>query len=107
VALKHLNNFRSHIGLALAEIICISAFAIEIHRALSGNELSWAYVFEWPLFAGYAVYMWHKLINDDDNDETSPVHEASLEPKSDEALATYNDYLRSVHAKSPEKPREY
>ena len=25
----------------------------QFHRALSGNGLSWAYTFEWPLFAGF------------------------------------------------------
>jgi len=105
VASKHLKNFRIHLGLVLAEIICVSAFVIEIGRALSGNELSWAYVFEWPMFAGYAVYMWHKLIHDDGG--ASPGREIPQEPRSDEALTTYNDYLRSVHAKSSEKPKEY
>jgi len=41
----------------------------QITRALGGNTLSWAYVFEWPLFAGYAVYMWWRL-----------VHESAVEP---------------------------
>ena len=36
----------------------------QLHRALGGNELSWAYVFEWPLFAGYAVYMWWRLVHE-------------------------------------------
>ena len=36
----------------------------QLHRALGGNELSWAYVFEWPLFAGYAVYMWWRLLHE-------------------------------------------
>jgi hypothetical protein len=31
---------------------------------LGGNGLSWAYVFEWPAFAVYAVYMWWRLIHD-------------------------------------------
>jgi hypothetical protein len=36
----------------------------QVQRALDGNELSWAYVFEWPLFAGYAVYMWWRLVHE-------------------------------------------
>lgn len=36
----------------------------QVHRALGGNELSWAYVFEWPFFAGYAIYMWWKLLHE-------------------------------------------
>ena len=35
----------------------------QIERATSGNELSWAYVFEWPFFAAYAVYMWWRLLH--------------------------------------------
>jgi len=31
-----------HAGLAFAEAICVSAFTLEISRALSGNTLSWA-----------------------------------------------------------------
>jgi hypothetical protein len=36
----------------------------QITRALGGNSLSWAYVFEWPLFAAYAVYMWWRLVHE-------------------------------------------
>ena len=35
----------------------------ELGRAEGGNELSWAYVFEWPLLAIFAVYMWWKLLH--------------------------------------------
>ncbi len=38
--------------------------AWQVSRALDGNSLSWAYVFEWPLFAGYAVYMWWRLVHE-------------------------------------------
>ena len=37
----------------------------QLHRALSGNALSWAYTFEWPLFAGFAVVFWAKTIKDE------------------------------------------
>lgn len=36
----------------------------QLHRALGGNSLSWAYTFEWPFFAGYAVFIWWKLVHD-------------------------------------------
>ncbi len=36
----------------------------QLGRALGGNTLSWAYTFEWPLFACYAVYVWWQLIHD-------------------------------------------
>jgi hypothetical protein len=37
----------------------------QLHRALSGNGLSWAYTFEWPLFAGFAVVFWARTIRDE------------------------------------------
>ena len=37
----------------------------QLHRAESGNELSWAYTFEWPLFAIFGVYFWAKSLRDE------------------------------------------
>ena len=37
----------------------------QLHRAESGNELSWAYTFEWPLFAIFCVYFWAKTLRDE------------------------------------------
>lgn len=37
----------------------------QLHRALSGNALSWAYTFEWPIFAGFAFVFWAKTIRDE------------------------------------------
>jgi hypothetical protein len=37
----------------------------QLHRALAGNGLSWAYTFEWPLFSGFAVVFWAKTIRDE------------------------------------------
>ncbi len=49
-------------------LVALTAFALltrwQLDRALGGNTLSWAYTFEWPLFAGYAVYVWWQLIRD-------------------------------------------
>jgi hypothetical protein len=37
----------------------------QLHRALGGNGLSWAYTFEWPLFAVFAVVFWARTIRDE------------------------------------------
>ena len=37
----------------------------QLHRALAGNGLSWAYTFEWPLFAGFAIVFWVKTVRDE------------------------------------------
>ena len=88
-----------HVGLVIAEFICLSAFAIELSRALSGNTLSWAYVFEWPILGGYGVYMWRNLGADDG----SPSPSASSKVD-DDALQTYNEYLARVHETASDHP---
>ena len=59
---------RRAIKLHVVILIVVPAFLAlclwQISRALSGNTLSWAYVFEWPLFAGYAVYMWWRFVHE-------------------------------------------
>ena len=37
----------------------------QFRRAVSGNGLSWAYTFEWPLFAVFAVVFWARTIRDE------------------------------------------
>ena len=82
-----------HVGLVLAEAICISAFGFELSRALSGNTLSWAYVFEWPILGVYAVYMWHRLLRDA-RGESKPVEGPT---EDDPQLDAWNRYLEEVH----------
>jgi hypothetical protein len=37
----------------------------QFHRAESGNALSWAYTFEWPIFAVFGVVFWAKTVRDE------------------------------------------
>jgi hypothetical protein len=37
----------------------------QFHRAESGNALSWAYTFEWPIFAIFGIVFWAKTIIDE------------------------------------------
>jgi hypothetical protein len=57
--------------------LCWHAFAVlatagmlylgrwQLLRAESGNELSWAYTFEWPIFAVCGVYFWVRTIREE------------------------------------------
>jgi Ca2+/H+ antiporter len=62
--------------LHLTLIIVVIAFAMladwQFHRAFGGNELSWAYAVEWPLFIVYAFVLWRRLVTDELTDESSP-----------------------------------
>lgn len=86
----------------------------QIYRAVHGNSLSWAYVFEWPLFAGYAIYMWWRFVHEKPEPAVATVSEnghggppeqsPSPSPAADTAqqdaeLAAYNDYLARLAEK--------
>jgi hypothetical protein len=92
----------------------------QLRRALGGNGLSWAYTFEWPLFAVFAVVFWAKTIKDEfrvkrgettgsaevaDDEDDLPVSVravqasvASPEDDEDEELSAYNAYLARLNA---------
>jgi hypothetical protein len=89
-----------HLGLAFVELLCLAGFTFEFLRARSGNSLSWAYVFEWPIFGAYGVYMWRKMLRDEKG-ATSVPKPPSL-TRTDDALDAYNEYLRRVHDGSPD-----
>jgi hypothetical protein len=57
-------NLATHLTAAVVVPGCLALGWWQLTRALDGNTLSWAYVFEWPIFAGYAVFMWWKLTHD-------------------------------------------
>jgi hypothetical protein len=44
----------------------------QFHRAESGNALSWAYTFEWPIFAIFGVVFWAKTIRDEFKPQADP-----------------------------------
>ncbi len=91
-------SLRIHLALIGAEVLCVSAFLIELDRARSGNTLSWAYVFEWPVLGAYAIYVWRKLLRDvpDDERPLSTPSQADVD-----ALARYNRFLSDVHGDDP------
>jgi hypothetical protein len=66
---------RRSIGLHVLIVVIVPTFIAlciwQVHRALGGNELSWAYVFEWPFFAGYAIYMWWRFVHETPLEDSS------------------------------------
>lgn len=57
-----------HLAVLIAVPTCIVATWWQVDRAVSGNTLSWAYTFEWPAFAGLAVWAWWVLLHLPDRD---------------------------------------
>ena len=79
-------------------VVVVTAFGLlarwQVHRALSGNSLSWAYAFEWPFFALYALYMWWKLLHDGEESERAPAPQTDEEAR---ALDEYNRWLADLN----------
>ena len=59
---------RRAVGLHVTVVVLVPAFVAlfwwQVRRVREGNTLSWAYVFEWPFFTGYAIYLWWRLVHD-------------------------------------------
>jgi len=43
--------------------LCLLAGWFEFGRAQEGHWRAWVYTFEWPLFAGIAIYLWRRLMH--------------------------------------------
>jgi hypothetical protein len=69
--LRGADALRLHLTLGVGLAVCAAAFVVEVSRALGGNTLSWAYVFEWPIFAAFALYMWWHLLHGQDGSRRS------------------------------------
>jgi DNA-binding transcriptional regulator of glucitol operon len=102
---------RRALKLHLVILVVVPAFMAlciwQIYRAVGGNSLSWAYVFEWPLFAGYAVYMWWRFVHESPEPAAAPGTTAEVpaeappqtageEENDDAELAAYNAYLAQL-----------
>jgi hypothetical protein len=92
----------------------------QFRRAMAGNGLSWAYTFEWPLFAVFGIVFWARTVRDEfrlrrgtagawpgAGTASGPVLPAGIgtrpiEQPADDAddaeLASYNAYLAKLNA---------
>jgi hypothetical protein len=94
---------------AVAIPACLAAAAFELARARAGNQLSWVYAFEWPVIAGYAFYMWRKLVREQTpGHRVRPGRAADRQPRrpdpgagTDPQLAAWQEYLARLHAQEP------
>jgi hypothetical protein len=95
------------------------------HRAADGNSLSWAYTFEWPLFAGFVVFLWVREIRlalgggppapeaapPPTGGARRPVVTARRALRADDGgdpeLVAYNRYLAWLNANPGARPGDY
>jgi hypothetical protein len=88
---------RTHLGLLVGLALCGAAFWFELGRAEGGNALSWAYVFEWPLLALFAIYMWWKLLHPGFTFK-QPHAKAALAPEYEGMLAAWQIEQQKIEA---------
>ena len=54
-----------HVAVVLWVPGCLVAFWWQVHRAMTGNGLSYLYSVEWPLFALIGLWAWWQLVHTD------------------------------------------
>ena len=87
-----------HITLVLVLALCLAAFWFELRRAIGGNELSWAYVFEWPIFAVFGVYMWWTTLHQNRRKRRTGPHPKVVAPEHVQMLKNWQEHQRSLAA---------
>jgi hypothetical protein len=118
-----------HILLVVIVPSCLLGGWWQLHRALNGNTLSWAYTFEWPMFAAIACIGWWQLVHEDPADvearkqerrrRAKPAGPPSSQPvalhsvderpldegdaEAADALDSYNAYLATLAARGKAK----
>jgi len=97
---------RLHATLAAGLALCLAAGAYELSRALEGNMLSWAYVFEWPLFGAFGIYLWWKLLHEDQPGSDRSKVSGPMSTEDQEQLEEWNRYLAELHASESDRPED-
>ncbi|MFI0349146.1 hypothetical protein [Actinomadura sp. 9N407] len=103
---------------AVAIVLCFSFIGFgwwQFDRAQAGNDRSWAYTFEWPIFAIFVIVMWIKMMRDELSDDPSTKAPAVIEEPAEAALtrsiirqqeeedpqlAAYNRYLARLNSET-------
>jgi hypothetical protein len=92
-------------------------------RANDGNMLSWGYMFEWPLFSLFTVFLWVREVRAELRQD-APTPRAADEPPplsspfastshrdstdtADEPTASYNRYLAWLADHPDRRPNQY
>ena len=100
-----------HLALVAWVAGCVVATWWQIGRAIGGNEYSYLYAVEWPVFAIAGVFGWWALLHTEPPSEEAQdarrEEEARLRAEAaakrereeeDEELAAYNDHLAQLAA---------
>lgn len=97
-----------HVTLLAGLALCVGAFIVELLRALGGHSFSWMYVVEWPLFAGFGLYVWWTLLHGRDRVPRTTKNEKAPQAAEgpDEHLDAWNLYLQVMEAAEEQQDRD-
>lgn len=105
-----------HLILLVVVPACLGLAWWQVNAALAGNILSYLYAFEWPFFAGYAVFIWWRLVHEvperagvggtTPRVADRPAHPLLSAYEEDEELAEYNRYLAELTAHDNARRKE-
>lgn len=126
-----------HVAMVVLVVSFLGLGWWQISRATAGNSLSWGYAVEWPIFAGFVVYVWWrevKLARRRTAEADAPPEDPAVEPApvvtdgarpavrrpvrvsrvpatgdvvEDTDLAAYNHYLSWLNANPGARPGDY
>jgi DNA-binding transcriptional regulator of glucitol operon len=114
---------------------CLGLGWWQYSRALEGNSISWGYMFEWPVFAAFVIFLWFREVQlyrkkaqpavDELAPRELPQEQEDLSGKpvtvgrpvrvavrsenhaDDPELVAYNDYLAWLNANPGARPSDY
>lgn len=111
---------------AVAAMLALGAW--QFSRATAGNTLSWGYTLQWPVFAGFTVFIWAREVRRVLRGEADPPPtaadpgvrdpvvtrsgasgpaESAYDDSDDPELAAYNRYLAWLAAHPGARPVDY
>lgn len=125
-----------HVAMVVLVVSFLGLGWWQISRATAGNSLSWGYAVEWPVFAGFVVYVWWREVKfarrraaeadappADPPVEPAPAATTGSRPAvrrpvrasrvpagnvvEDTDLAAYNHYLSWLNANPGARPGDY
>jgi hypothetical protein len=109
---------------ALAAVLvagCLGLGWWQLRRAAGGNALSWAYAVQWPVFAGFVVFIWFRELRralgvplrtaGTGREARRPVltyrPQPATDDRNDPELAAYNHYLAWLNANPGARRGDY
>ncbi|WP_213453409.1 hypothetical protein [Rhizomonospora bruguierae] len=114
-----------HVAMLVLAGGCVGLGWWQFTRASGGNSLSWAYMFEWPVFAGFVVFLWFREVRlalpGAPPPEQAPAPSTARRPlvtarraaeptdgpDADPELVAYNRYLAWLNANPGARPADY